>query len=79
MYAAKERLGNKTGSTKHTDFDLFFFDGPNYRRFNIDVGAEIVRVCLEPGDLRTNYNNWLRDMRPVVDPVLQELNAAFRR
>jgi hypothetical protein len=29
------------------------------------------------GDLRTNYNNWLKEMHAVVDPVLAELNAAF--
>jgi putative aldouronate transport system substrate-binding protein len=77
LYASKQKLGNDAGKTIPYDFDLLFFDGPNYRKFNVDVLSELARVCLMDGDLRTNYNNWLRDMRPVVDPVLGEINAAF--
>jgi putative aldouronate transport system substrate-binding protein len=77
MYATKQRLGVDSGVMKDFNFELTFFDGPNKVKFNTDVGGELVRVCLMDGDLKTNYDNWLRDMRPVVDPVLKELNDAF--
>jgi putative aldouronate transport system substrate-binding protein len=77
MYATKQKIGVDTGTVRAYNFETFFFDGPNYLKFNIDVGAELVRVAMMDGDLRTNYNNWLKEMHAVVDPVLAELNAAF--
>jgi len=79
MFATKKKIGVDTGTVTAVDFDLFFFDGPAYLRFPQNISSEMVRVAMEPGDLRTNYNNWLREMRPLVDPVLAELNAAFGR
>jgi putative aldouronate transport system substrate-binding protein len=77
MYDTKQKIGVDTGTVLPYNFDLYFFSGPNFLKFNTDVGGELVRVCMMDGDLTANYNNWLKDMRPVVDPVLAELNAAF--
>ena len=81
MFATKQRIGVDTGTVRAYDFDYFFFDGPNKIKFPsaTNIMADIVRVAMMSGDLRTNYNNWLREMRPVVDPVLAELNTAFGR
>jgi putative aldouronate transport system substrate-binding protein len=77
MYAVKQSLGVDTGTVRPYNFETAFFDGPSFIRFNINAGAELIRIAGMPGDLRTNYDNWLRNVRPVVDPVLAELNAAF--
>ena len=77
MYAVKQRIGVDTGTVKPYNFETAFFNTPAFLRFGVNAGTELIRIASMPGDLRTNYNNWLRDMRPVVDPVLAELNAAF--
>jgi putative aldouronate transport system substrate-binding protein len=77
IYDTKQKIGVDAGTVQSTDFDLYFFSGPNYLKFNTDVAAELVRVCMMDGDLTANYNNWLKDMHAVADPVLAELNAAF--
>jgi putative aldouronate transport system substrate-binding protein len=77
MYALKQKIGVDTGTITAYDFDRYFFSGPNYLKFNADVGAELVRVAMMDGNLEVNYKNWLTDMHKVVDPVLTELNAAY--
>ncbi|MDR1505980.1 MAG: hypothetical protein LBI67_02655 [Treponema sp.] len=78
MYATKQKIGVDTGMVKNFNFDLYFFDGPNYLKFNaINIGDEMIRVATMDGDLKTNYERWLRDMHVMVDPVLKELNDAF--
>ena len=81
MYATKQRIGVDTGTVRALDYDMTFFNGPNFLRrpTTTTVNQDFVRIAMMDGDLRTNYNNWIRDMRPVVDPVLAELNAAFGR
>ncbi|MDR0584976.1 MAG: hypothetical protein LBG57_11615 [Treponema sp.] len=77
MYDTKQKIGVDAGTVLPLNIDLYFHSGPNYLKFNTDVGAELVRVAMMDGDLTANYNNWLREMHAVVDPVLAELNAAF--
>jgi putative aldouronate transport system substrate-binding protein len=77
MYATKQRIGIDTGTLRNYNFELYFFSGPNYLKFNTDVGGEIIRVCMMDGDLKANYDQWLKDIHPVVDPILAELNAAY--
>jgi putative aldouronate transport system substrate-binding protein len=77
MYYTKRKLGVDAGTFKYVDFDLLFFDGPIYLHTSIDVGNDLLRLATMEGDLRTNYNNWLKESHAVVDPVLAELNAAF--
>jgi putative aldouronate transport system substrate-binding protein len=77
MYATRQKLGVDTGTLKDYNWELYFFEGPNYLKFNSDAGSELIRVSMENGDLKTNYDRWLREMRPMVDPVLAELNAAY--
>jgi hypothetical protein len=59
------------------DVYLEYFNGPNYLKRNPNMVRDgILGLISERGDLRTNYDNWLRSMRPVVDPILKELNAS---
>jgi putative aldouronate transport system substrate-binding protein len=81
MYATKQKIGIDVGTVKDFNFELYFFDGPNYLKFNTgnttNIGNEMVRIAMMDGDLKTNYEKWLRDMHVMVDPVLKELNDAF--
>ncbi|GHU65953.1 hypothetical protein FACS189447_05860 [Spirochaetia bacterium] len=77
MYGTRQKLGVDTGTLKDYNWELYFFEGPNYLKFNTSIGEELIRVAMLDGDLKTNYDRWLREMRPVVDPVLAELNAAY--
>lgn len=77
MYNTKQKIGIDTGTVKSYNFETYFFDGPNYTRLNINLGNDMVQLCMQDGDLRTNFDAWLKDRHVVVDPVLDELNAAF--
>jgi putative aldouronate transport system substrate-binding protein len=78
MYATKQKLGVDTGTLRPYNYELAFFGGPNYLKFSaVDIGQELTGVALMQGDLRTNYDRWLRDTHAVVDPVLKELNDAY--
>jgi putative aldouronate transport system substrate-binding protein len=77
MYNTRRKLGLDVGTLRPIDFDLLFFDGPTYLHTSVDVSGNLIRLATMEGDLRTNYNNWLKESHAVVDPVLAELNAAF--
>ena len=77
MYATKQRIGVDAGTVWDYNFETFFFDGPNYSRLNIDVGNELLQLCMVDGDLRGAFDNWLAERHLIIDPVLDELNAAF--
>jgi putative aldouronate transport system substrate-binding protein len=75
MWVTRQKYGNDTGTMKNPDIDLYFFNGPNYLKRNPNMVRDgILGVITESGDLKTNYDNWIRSMRPVVDPILNELN-----
>lgn len=77
MYDTKQRIGIDSGTLQPYNFETYFFDGPNYKMFNFRLGDELVQLCMAEGDLKTNFENWIKDKRPLVDPVLAELNAAY--
>jgi putative aldouronate transport system substrate-binding protein len=78
MWATRQKYGNDTGTLLNPDVDLKYFNGPNYLKWNINTVRDgIIGVITQGGDLRTNYDNWIKSMRPVVDPILNELNNAL--
>jgi putative aldouronate transport system substrate-binding protein len=79
MWANKQKYGNDTGTMKNPNIDLQFFNGPNYLKRNLGVRDGIIGLIAQKGDLRTNYDNWIKSLRPVVDPILSELNSALAK
>jgi hypothetical protein len=78
MWANKQKYGNDTGTMHNPNIELQYFNGPNYLKRDTNmVGDGILGVIAQRGDLRTNYDNWVKSMRPVVDPILKELNDAL--
>jgi putative aldouronate transport system substrate-binding protein len=78
MWGNKQKHGNDTGTMRNPDIELRYFNGPNYLKRNTNMIRDgILGVISQSGDLKTNYDNWIRSMRPVVDPILNELNSAL--
>ena len=77
MYDTKQKFGVDTGTILDYNFETYFFDGPNYLKLSVNFGNEMVQLCMMDGDLRANFDNWLKERHAVIDPVLAELNAAY--
>jgi putative aldouronate transport system substrate-binding protein len=78
MWGNKQKYGNDTGTMHNPNIELRFFNGPNYLKRDTNmVENGILGVITQSGDLRANYDNWIKSMRPVVDPILKELNDAL--
>jgi putative aldouronate transport system substrate-binding protein len=57
------------------DWDIYFYDSPSYRKTSFDLETEYAELILMDGDLETNWRNWIAEKAPLIDPVLEELNA----
>ncbi len=58
-----------------TNWDLFTFDSPSMRKAIFDYDTELTNLITSAGDLETNWNKWVQSKMPMVQPVLDELNA----
>jgi hypothetical protein len=62
------------------DWDFYTFDSPNKRKisFQLDVEfANIITAATSAEDMELRLNTWIEEQMPIVQPVLDELNAAF--
>ena len=44
---------------------------------SIDYPQEYANLILQPGDLRVNWENWVEEKMPLVQPYLDELNDMY--
>jgi putative aldouronate transport system substrate-binding protein len=78
MWNDKQKYGNDTGALHAPDPYLAYFNGPNYLKRNGTLVRDgILGLITERGDLKTNYDNWIKSVRPVIDPILKELNDSL--
>jgi putative aldouronate transport system substrate-binding protein len=74
-----ERAARGTPETfAKVDWDLYTYDSPNKRRVvyqYADEYANIVTNATSMADLETKWRAWVDQQMPIVQPVLDELNA----
>ena len=61
------------------DFDAQFYDSPAMRRAVMNLPEEYASIVLAGPNVETSFNNWVREKMPIIQPVLNELNAIRRR
>ena len=57
------------------DWDLFCFDSPNMRKVQFDYDTELTNLVTMGGDIEQNWRDWIESKMPMIQPVLDELNA----
>ncbi|MDR2933433.1 MAG: hypothetical protein LBV27_10050 [Oscillospiraceae bacterium] len=61
-----------------TDWDLFTFDSPSMRKTLLDFDTEytnLVTTAKDEADLEALWLKWIEQQMPIIQPVLDELNA----
>ena len=68
-------------SFPYANWDLWMFDTPEYRRAQgIDYSTELANLVVNSTsmeDLIANYHAWIDSQMAIIQPVLNQLNAAF--
>jgi len=59
------------------DWDIWFFDSDARRRATVNLADEYTELILAPGDIEDKWNAWVEERMVTIQPVLDELNAAF--
>ncbi|GHU94643.1 hypothetical protein FACS189479_07630 [Spirochaetia bacterium] len=78
----KERSDNSTNASfTPTDWALFTYDSPSMRKVPSDLSPEfanIITSAKSEADVETLWRAWVQKNRPLIDPVLQELNSKLK-
>ena len=74
MYKVKESFTDDK-SNPPRDWTVYFQDSPSRRKVSFELSKEYAQLITMPGNIETNWKKWVEEKKPLVDPVLQELNA----
>jgi len=74
MYATKERMSTPQ-TVQRTNWTEFFHDSTSRRMASLPISDMFTELIMMDGDIETNWLNWVDAQRPLIDPVLDELNA----
>jgi putative aldouronate transport system substrate-binding protein len=74
LYAERCKIATPDTFTK-VDWDLYCYDSPNMRKASFDYNTELANLVTMEGDIETNWRKWIESKKPIVQPVLDELNA----
>lgn len=74
LYADRVKMGTPETFPK-VDWDLYTFDSPTMRRAQLDYSTEYANLVTQPGDIETNWKNWVKSKMPLIQPILDELNS----
>ena len=75
-YLARQDLSTPD-SIGRINWDLQFFDSDARRRAQVNLGDEYAELIITPGNIEDKWNAWVAERMIVVQPVLDEMNAAF--
>lgn len=76
MYTLKNEYASET-SIAPIDWDVTLHSSDAMSRISFDWGNEYATIVLADGDLEENWRNWVSSYAYIIDPVLEELNAAY--
>jgi putative aldouronate transport system substrate-binding protein len=59
----------------HIDLDVYFYASEARNRANMDLAQEYAAIVLKGADVEANWNAWVAEKMPLVQPLLDELTA----
>jgi hypothetical protein len=60
------------------DWTLYCFDSPSLRKVQLDYASEYANIVVSSrneSELESNWRRWINANKPLIDPVLAELNS----
>lgn len=67
------------GDFRHIDWDLHLFSGSYYDKFSMNYYEEFAGLIASDGDLEAAWKAWVETNKPVVQKVIEELNANIQK
>ena len=77
FYLLRDELGKDNTTFVDIDYNVYLYTSTARTQASMDISVEYAQLILASGDIETNWRNWVADKMLVVQPVLDELNAAF--
>lgn len=72
QYLEKAELSNDD-TIARVDYDIYFYDSPARTRATFNLADEFASIVLKGTDVEANWNAWVNEKMPLVQPVLDEL------
>lgn len=66
-----------TADDREIDWDLLSYSSQAMNLASMTYADEYANIITKSGDFDTNYDQWVSDKMSMIQPVLDELNAAF--
>ena len=60
------------------DLDVYFYDSPARTRAVMNIPTELATIVLKGPDVEANWNAWILEKMPLIQPVLDELTELKR-
>ena len=74
-YQVRSDISSSKG--KNVDWDLKSYSSQAMNVATMTYADEYANIITKAGDFDTNYDQWVSDKMQMIQPVLDELNAAF--
>ena len=75
LYITRSNLASSRG--KEPDWNLLSYSSQAMNLASMTYADEYANIITKPGDFDANYDQWVADKLKMIQPVLDELNAAF--
>lgn len=72
IYAAKQQ-----GTVIPYNYDYAFYTSSAKEMYSVDIDSAVSNLLLTDADIETEWTAFIEQYRPMVDPLIEELNAAF--
>ena len=72
IYAAKQQ-----GTVIPYNYDYAFYTSSAKEMYSVDIDSAVSNLILTDADIETEWTAFIEQYRPMVDPLIEELNAAF--
>ena len=72
-----ERSENSTEETfpSEIDWTTVLYSSQALNQASMNYADEYAALIVKEGDIEENWRNWVEDKMPLIQPVLDELNA----
>ena len=75
LYVRRAEISSTIG--EEVDWDLSSYSSQAMNLASMTYADEYANIITKDGDFDTNYDQWVSDKLSMIQPVLDELNAAF--
>lgn len=59
------------------NYDYAFYTSSAKEMYSVDIDSAVSNLILTDADIETEWTAFIEQYRPMVDPLIEELNAAF--